>query len=116
MLISRSPYKLQNVAAEIGLNFCDFFVELCLISHVLYAGSTYKVKTRIIDVDFTNGLEIYERIGKEIEGLQIGVLINNVGMSYNYPEYLAQVNPNRNLQPYLSIIITNKDAREIVCC
>ena len=49
------------------------------------------MKTLIIDVDFTAGNEIYERIGKEIEGLEIGVLINNVGMSYSYPEYLAQV-------------------------
>lgn len=49
------------------------------------------MKTLIIDVDFTSGDEIYDRIGKEIEGLEIGVLINNVGMSYSYPEYLAQV-------------------------
>jgi len=73
VLISRSPYKLQNVAADIESN--------------------YKVKTKIIDVDFTRGLEIYERIGKELEGLEIGILINNVGMSYTYPEYLAQI-PN----------------------
>lgn len=43
-------------------------------------------------MDFTSSYEIYDRIGKEIEGLEIGVLINNVGMSYSYPEYLAQVN------------------------
>ncbi len=49
------------------------------------------MKTKIIDVDFTSGVEIYDRIKKEIEGLEIGVLINNVGMSYAYPEYLAEV-------------------------
>lgn len=53
--------------------------------------SQFKVKTKIIDVDFTNGVEIYDRIKKEIEGLEIGVLVNNVGMSYAYPEYLAEV-------------------------
>lgn len=53
--------------------------------------SQYGVKTKIIDVDFTNGAEIYDRIRKELEGLEIGVLINNVGMSYTYPEYLAEV-------------------------
>ena len=48
--------------------------------------SQFKVKTKIIDVDFTNGVEIYDRIKKEIEGLEIGVLVNNVGMSYADPE------------------------------
>jgi len=56
-----------------------------------YSESKYGVKTKIIDIDFTAGPEIYDRIGKEIEGLEIGCLINNVGQSYNYPEYLAQV-------------------------
>ncbi len=67
-----------------------------LISTLLFSSeSQYHVKTRIIDVDFTRGPEIYERIAKEIEGLEIGVLINNVGMSYTYPEYLAQVNSSK---------------------
>lgn len=42
-------------------------------------------------MDFTQEGEIYERIAQEINGLEIGVLVNNVGMSYKYPEYLAQV-------------------------
>lgn len=49
-------------------------------------------------MDFTRGPEIYERIAKELEGLEIGVLVNNVGMSYTYPEYLAQVNLSRLLK------------------
>ena len=62
-----------------------------IICHLFSTESKYGVKTRIIDVDFTAGPEIYDRIAKEIDGLEIGVLINNVGMSYSYPEYLAQV-------------------------
>ena len=53
--------------------------------------SKYGVKTHIIDVDFTAGPEIYDRIKNETDGLEIGVLVNNVGMSYSYPEYLVQV-------------------------
>lgn len=45
-------------------------------------------------MDFTQGAEIYERIARDISGLEIGILINNVGMSYKYPEYLNQVSKN----------------------
>lgn len=69
VLISRSLFKLQNVAREIE--------------------ARYGVKTRVIDVDFTAGREIYERIGNQLQDLDIGVLVNNVGMSYSYPEFLS---------------------------
>jgi len=54
VLISRSPYKLQNVAAEIGSiiyfwnSYCTYFVMTINISETKYG-----VKARIIDVDFT---------------------------------------------------------------
>lgn len=67
VLISRSLFKLQTVAKEIE--------------------TEYGVKTRVIDVDFTGGREIYERIGAQLQDLDIGVLVNNVGMSYNFPEF-----------------------------
>lgn len=56
----------------------------------------YKVETKIIDVDFEGGVEIFDKIKAGIEGLDIGVLINNVGVSYPYPEYFLtyyQKNP-----------------------
>jgi len=68
VLISRSLFKLQNVAREIE--------------------SQYGVKTRVIDVDFTQGREIYDKIGAQLQDLDVGVLVNNVGMSYSYPEFL----------------------------
>jgi len=71
VLISRSLFKLQNVAREIE--------------------SQYGVKTRVIDVDFTENDQIYVKIGAQLQDLDIGVLINNVGMSYAYPEFLSYV-------------------------
>lgn len=48
-------------------------------------------------MDFTKETGIYERIAAEIGQLEIGVLVNNVGMSYKYPEYLAQVDLSSTL-------------------
>lgn len=46
---------------------------------------------KIIAVDFTEGVHIYETIRRELEGLEIGTLINNVGMAYPYPEYFLDM-------------------------
>lgn len=41
----------------------------------------------MIDVDFTGGAEIYDKIQEKTAGLDIGVLVNNVGISYSHPDY-----------------------------
>jgi 17beta-estradiol 17-dehydrogenase / very-long-chain 3-oxoacyl-CoA reductase len=65
----------------------------------------YKVKTKVIDADFTEGPAIYEKIEKALYGYEIGVLINNVGMSYPHPEYFLQVTDAK--QMYSNIIECN---------
>ncbi|KAK7473654.1 hypothetical protein BaRGS_00035132 [Batillaria attramentaria] len=66
VLISRTRSKLEALAQEIKERF--------------------KVETRIIAADFTRA-DIYDDIRKELSGLDIGTLVNNVGMAYDYPEY-----------------------------
>nr|XP_046266026.1 hydroxysteroid (20-beta) dehydrogenase 2 [Scatophagus argus] len=61
VLVSRSDVKLQMVAKEIE--------------------DQYGRQTRTIQVDFTEGHSIYPTVAKELQGLEIGVLVNNVGMT-----------------------------------
>ncbi|XP_071065432.1 very-long-chain 3-oxoacyl-CoA reductase-B-like isoform X1 [Dasypus novemcinctus] len=62
VLISRNLSKLEQEAKEIEQRH----------------GRT----TRVLQADFTGGLEIYEAIEAELQELDIGVLVNNVGMRY----------------------------------
>uniref|UniRef100_A0AAY4DQX2 Uncharacterized protein n=1 Tax=Denticeps clupeoides TaxID=299321 RepID=A0AAY4DQX2_9TELE len=68
VLISRSAEKLRQVAGDIE--------------------SRFGRKTRVIQTDFTEGPSIYAAIEGGLQGLDIGILVNNVGM--NYSELLSR--------------------------
>ncbi|CAM1294251.1 let-767 (predicted) [Pycnogonum litorale] len=61
VLISRTLEKLEKLSKEVE--------------------ETYGVKTRVVQADFTGGREIYSRIKESIGDLEIGILVNNVGMA-----------------------------------
>lgn len=41
-------------------------------------------------MDFTR-TDVYDRLEKELDGLDVGVLVNNVGMSYDHPEFFIEL-------------------------
>ncbi|XP_071497171.1 very-long-chain 3-oxoacyl-CoA reductase-B-like [Diadema antillarum] len=70
-LMSRSADKLKDVATQIG--------------------EKYNVETKTLAVDFCGNADIYGRIKEALAELEIGVLINNVGMSYSFPQFLTEI-------------------------
>ncbi|XP_032684663.1 very-long-chain 3-oxoacyl-CoA reductase [Odontomachus brunneus] len=71
VLVSRSISKLKDVAAEIK--------------------QKYGVETRIVEADLTEGQVVYAEIAKVTEDLEVGVLVNNAGASYDHPELFTNV-------------------------
>lgn len=71
VLISRNQEKLQTVARDIA--------------------DAYRVETDVIVADFSSGREIYDRIREALKDRDIGILVNNVGVFYPYPQYFTQV-------------------------
>lgn len=74
LLISRNPQKLDKVKADILNEFPD----------------CPRIKTMAVDYTLDT---IYPQIAEEIRSLNghVHVLINNVGMTYKYPEYFTKI-------------------------
>ncbi|XP_072163044.1 inactive hydroxysteroid dehydrogenase-like protein 1 [Diadema setosum] len=74
VLISRSSERLKKVASEIE--------------------SLYNVQTKVIKADFSQGAEIYPDIAAHLDGIEVGILVNNVG-AMDYPQYFLEMAAER---------------------
>ena len=50
---------------------------------------------RTLEVDFTDGQSIYPKLQKELDQLEIGILVNNVGMSADFAQPFANMKSNQ---------------------
>ncbi|XP_028042141.1 inactive hydroxysteroid dehydrogenase-like protein 1 [Bombyx mandarina] len=71
VIISRNPEKLKATVTEIE--------------------KEYNVKTKMVVADFSKGLEVYTHIEEELKDIPIGILVNNVGVQYDYPTELGDL-------------------------
>ncbi|KAG7189671.1 hypothetical protein KM043_017343 [Ampulex compressa] len=85
ILVSPETEKLRAIAADIE--------------------ALYNVKTKTMKLDLAEGMEAYNAIEREMFGLEIGVLINNLGMSYPHPEYFLDLPHKERI--YMNIIDCN---------
>ena len=79
VLVGRNPSKLEETSREIQDKFNK-------------VGHDHRVQVKNVVLDFakSSGKEIADVIGKETEGLDVGVVINNAGLSYPYPRFFDE--------------------------
>ncbi|XP_053664181.1 inactive hydroxysteroid dehydrogenase-like protein 1 [Anopheles marshallii] len=71
VLVARNEAKLAKVAAEIEVR--------------------HGVETKVVVADFSKGREIYPHLEKALVPLDIGILVNNVGVSHDTPMYVDEI-------------------------
>ncbi|XP_065078420.1 very-long-chain 3-oxoacyl-CoA reductase-like [Ochlerotatus camptorhynchus] len=80
VLISRTESKLQQVAQEIR--------------------SECNVEVRWLAVDFSDGPQVYDRIRMALVGLEIGILVNNVGFVHEHPVTVDKIPKQEVLESF----------------
>lgn len=87
LLISRTEAKLAAASQEIA--------------------SKFNVQTKYTVVDFAHADEAtWKRTAAVMSTLNVGVLINNVGLSYDHPEYLEQLS-EQQIKDMIEVNITS---------
>ncbi|KAK2157386.1 hypothetical protein LSH36_193g15007 [Paralvinella palmiformis] len=88
---------VTGCTSGIGLAFCEELaargINIVLISRSLSKlsaviqtlESRFNVRVTAIVADFSEGPSVYDNIRKQLDGKDIGILVNNVGVAYDYP-------------------------------
>ncbi|KAL1463114.1 hypothetical protein WDU94_014900 [Cyamophila willieti] len=86
VLISRNIDKLNTTADEI-----------CKIA---------PVQIKVIKADFSQGLQVYDHIEQELKHLDVGILVNNVGIASVHPSFRKLEDTSKE-QLYNEVIVNN---------
>uniref|UniRef100_A0A8D8XAI5 Hydroxysteroid dehydrogenase-like protein 1 n=1 Tax=Cacopsylla melanoneura TaxID=428564 RepID=A0A8D8XAI5_9HEMI len=86
VLISRNVDKLNRTADEIR--------------------KIAPVQIKVIEADFTQGLQVYNHIEKELADLDIGILVNNVGIAPVHPTFRKLEDTSKE-QLYNEVLVNN---------
>jgi 17beta-estradiol 17-dehydrogenase / very-long-chain 3-oxoacyl-CoA reductase len=74
--------------AGLGYNVCLLSRTKSKLDEVAKLCQEKGVETKVVPVDFSQAPQHYlPTLQKEIAGLEVEVLVNNVGLSFSYPEY-----------------------------
>lgn len=90
VLVGRNPSKLETISNEIREKF----------------GEQVGIKEIVIDLGKSSGKETANAIEAGIQGLDVGILVNNAGVGYPYPRYFHEV----DLELMETIIKVNMEA------
>uniref|UniRef100_A0A182NGB6 Steroid dehydrogenase n=1 Tax=Anopheles dirus TaxID=7168 RepID=A0A182NGB6_9DIPT len=91
VLVARNEAKLTKVAAEIK--------------------AKYGVETKVVVADFSKGADVFPLLEKTLVPLDIGILVNNVGVSHDTPKYVDEV-PQQILWDLINV---NVGAATLLC-
>uniref|UniRef100_A0A7N0TE67 Uncharacterized protein n=1 Tax=Kalanchoe fedtschenkoi TaxID=63787 RepID=A0A7N0TE67_KALFE len=77
ILLARNPSKLESTSQELAEKF----------------GNKVAVKCIVADFDKLKKDEIVKAVQEGIQGLDVGILINNAGVIYDFPKFIHEADP-----------------------
>lgn len=72
-----------------------------------FSASKHQVKTKWLQIDFSDDEHIYDEIKNFLEVYDVGVLVNNVGISQPIAEFLTIPNLSKTIRNIVRVNITS---------
>ena len=70
--------------------------------HIHAENEFRSVEIKTIAVDFTNGNEIYKSLKEELNKIEVGILINNVGMVVGFGQNFGEIENDKDVHDIIN--------------